>query len=168
MTEIVHSALIKMVEKTSRVTKSALDPCFHSIYTRWQGVINTSKLAHAHLLFGWFWISQYLTLAQRPYWRLPTNILVKFNARACPNVHNTHRGELILQSTGFAGYSIFLLKNSRTILLSFPVRRRALQNYTDLPASVYRDHCKITFDARERNYNSALLQHTTRERDGWL
>jgi hypothetical protein len=42
-----------------------------------------------------------------------------------------------LQSTGFAGYSIFLLKNSRTILLSFPVRRRALQNYTDLPASVY-------------------------------
>jgi hypothetical protein len=103
-----------------------------------QGVINTSKLAHAHLLFGWFWVSQYLTLAQRPNWRrLPTNILVKFNARACPNVHTTHRGELILQSTGFAGYSTFLLKNSRTILLSFPVRRRALQNYTDLPASVY-------------------------------
>ena len=62
----------------------------------------------------------------------------------------------------------FLLKNSRTILLSFPVRRRALQNYTDLPPSVYRDHCKITFVAREHNYNSALLQHTTRERDGWL
>jgi hypothetical protein len=55
--------------------------------------------------------------------------------RVHAEMYTTH-GSINIAINRFRWLLHFLLKNSRTILLSFPVRRRALQNYTDLPACI--------------------------------
>jgi hypothetical protein len=133
-------------------------------------VINSSKLAHAHLLVGWYSVfgsrnTQRLTLAQRLYWRLPIywSSLMRVHAQ----MYTTHtRGRINIAINRFHWLLHFLLKNSRTILCTAGAGRsflflRSAERAAKLHRFKrgYRDHCKITFDARERNYNSALLQH---------